>query len=203
VDRPLDVSLAERDLFRRMAHHLAAAQRLRGRLRASQPGRAAPDPTQGAEAILDARRRIVHAEGPAQPKAAREDLIAAAAARDRTRTARAEAGDRLGAWRPLTRARWTLVDSFERSGARYVVARENQSCFEGLASLTDRERQAVVYLAIGLSTKETAYALGISDVTVRVLLARAAAKLGVRSRAELLAHDEVRSLRPGGKGQAG
>jgi DNA-binding CsgD family transcriptional regulator len=98
-------------------------------------------------------------------------------------------------WRPLTCARWTLVDSFERGGARYVVARENQSHIEGLAALTDRERQAVVYVAIGQSTKETAYALGISDVTVRVLLARAAAKLGVRSRAALLAHEDVSLLR--------
>ena len=140
---------------------------------------------------------VVHATGPAKTKTAREDIIGAAIARDRARTAAADPGERLRRWRPLTRARWTLVDSFERSGARYIVARENQSRFEGLESLTDRERQAVVYLAVGQSTKETAYALGISDVTVRVLLARAATKLGVRSRAELLAHDEVRPLCPG------
>jgi DNA-binding CsgD family transcriptional regulator len=91
-------------------------------------------------------------------------------------------------------ARWTLVDSFERNGVRYVVAREDRS--PGLGSLTDRERQVVDCLAAGQSTKESAYALGISDVTVRVLLARAAAKLGVRSRAALLAHDEVRRMTP-------
>lgn len=91
-------------------------------------------------------------------------------------------------------SRWTLVDSFERNGARYIVARENVRSVEGLDALTARERQAVVCLARGQSTKETAFALGISDVTVRVLVRRAAAKVGARSRSELFAHPEVRAL---------
>jgi DNA-binding CsgD family transcriptional regulator len=55
----------------------------------------------------------------------------------------------------------------------------------------------VSYLALGQSTKETAYALGISDATVRVLLRRAASKLGTASRVELFNHPEVRRLRQG------
>ena len=187
---------AEMDIYRHMAHHLGAAHRCRRRLRESQAGRPTLDPTEGAEAILDAKKRVVHAIGTAKRKTAREDLIVTAKARDRARTSKADPGESLRHWRPLTHARWTLVDSFEDNGNRYIVARENQARFDGLESLTDRERQAVVYMAVGQSTKETAYALGISDVTVRVLLGRAAAKLGVRSRAGLLAHDEVRLLRP-------
>lgn len=194
----LDLAPGEMTLFRRMGHHLGAAHRVRRRLRESQPASATPDSTVGAEAILDARRRVVHAAGPARSKGARDDLIATAAARDRDRSPRLALDARL-VWGPLTRARWTLVDSFERGGARYVVARENQSAVRGLEALTDRERQAVAYLAIGQSTKETAYALGIADTTVRVLLGRAAAKLGVGSRAALLAHPEVNALRPGGR----
>jgi hypothetical protein len=45
--------------------------------------------------------------------------------------------------------------------------------------------------------------MGISDVMVRVLLARAASKLGVRSRRELLDHAEVLALRPEGRGPRG
>jgi DNA-binding CsgD family transcriptional regulator len=192
----------ERDLFLRLSHHLGAAYRCRRRLRESQLGRTKPDPTEGAEAILDARRRIVHAVGPAQTRSAQADIRLTATARERARVSGARSHDpfavveSLRGWRPLTRARWTLVDSFEQGGARYVVARENQSRLQGLERLTDRERQAVAYLSVGQSTKETAYALGISDTTVRVLLSRAAKKLGVRSRAALLAHDEVRRLRP-------
>src|SRR4029078_8728307 len=58
------------------------------------------------------------------------------------------------------------------------------------------------YLAIGQSTKETAYALGISDATVRVLMGRAAAKLGVKTRRDMLEHPEVRTLVPAGEGPA-
>jgi DNA-binding CsgD family transcriptional regulator len=196
---PVTHTVAEMALLRRIAHHIGAAHRCRRRLRASQPERPAPDPTVGAEAILDRRGRVVHAEGEAQAKAAQADLLATATARERARTAKPTTDDGLREWPPLTRARWTLVDSFEQGGARYVVARENQSRLGGLETLTDRERQAIAYLACGQSTKETAYALGIADATVRVLLARAAAKLGVRSRADLLAHEDVRSVSPDGK----
>jgi DNA-binding CsgD family transcriptional regulator len=124
------------------------------------------------------------------------DLVETAKARDQARLRKGDADEALRRWPPLTRARWTLVDRFERNGAKYIVARENQSQVRGLASLSDRERQVAAYLAIGQSTKETAYALGISDATVRVLLARAASKLGVRTRADLLGHAEVRLLCP-------
>jgi DNA-binding CsgD family transcriptional regulator len=193
---PISPSRAEMQSYRRMAHHLAAAHRCRRRLRESQAGRSRVDATEGAEAILDARQRIVHAEGAAKEKGARMELVESSRARELVRRTGAESPEGLRRWRPLTRARWTLVDSFERGGARYVVARENQSQVAGLSSLSDRERQVIAYLALGQSTKETAYALGIADATVRVLTARAAAKLGVRSRAALLDHADVRRLRP-------
>jgi DNA-binding CsgD family transcriptional regulator len=66
------------------------------------------------------------------------------------------------------------------------VARENQGAVSGPGSLTNRERQVVAFLARGQSTKEIAYALGISDSTTRVLLARAAAKVNARTRQELV-----------------
>jgi DNA-binding CsgD family transcriptional regulator len=187
---------AEKDVYRRMAHHLGAAQRYRRRLRASQPGPSAPDPSEGAEAILDARRRVVHAVGPAKSKAFRQALVTASKARDLAHTTTKSAQQGLRRWSPLTGARWTLVDSFERSGARYVVARENLADVRGLTLLTERERQIVALLALRASTKEIAYTLGISDTTVRVLLARSATKLGVRSRAALLSHPDLAGIRP-------
>jgi DNA-binding CsgD family transcriptional regulator len=186
---------AEMAIYRRLAHHLGAAYRCRRRLREGQAGRPTVDATEGAEAILDARHRVVHAIGPARDREARDDLTETAAARERARRG-ADMPGGLERWRPLTGARWTLVDSFERDGARYVVARENQPELRGLAALSTRERQVVAYLALGQSTKETAYALGISDVTVRVLVGRASTKLGVSSRDSLIAHHEVRQMNP-------
>lgn len=85
------------------------------------------------------------------------------------------------------------MDEFERDGVRYVVAREDAELqARGVASLTSREREVIAALANGCTTKEAAFALGISDVTVRVLVRRAALKLEARSRAALLAHPDVR-----------
>jgi DNA-binding NarL/FixJ family response regulator len=103
------------------------------------------------------------------------------------------------AWHPLTGARWTLIDSFENDGRRYVVARENQADVPGLGTFTDRERQVVVHAALGQTNKEIAYMLGITDSTVRVLVARAARRLGLRKRRDLLAHPMLKSLGQGNR----
>jgi DNA-binding CsgD family transcriptional regulator len=58
-----------------------------------------------------------------------------------------------------------------------------------------REREVVLLAAVGKSSKVIAHELGIASATVRVLLARAAAKLGVRSRADLFSHPSVLALR--------
>ena len=57
---------------------------------------------------------------------------------------------------------------------------------KGPASLSDRERQVTALAASGRHNKLIAYELGLSPATVRVLMARAAAKLGVASRDELV-----------------
>jgi len=87
----------------------------------------------------------------------------------------------------LVTARWTLVDSFHLGGARYVVAQENAPQVRGVERLSRREREVVELAAAGHNNKLIAYALGIAASTVGVLLHRAAAKLGARSREELTA----------------
>ena len=53
--------------------------------------------------------------------------------------------------------------------------------------LSAREREVVQRACLGSHNKGIAYDLGLSHSTVRVLMCRAAAKLGVRTRGELLA----------------
>jgi DNA-binding CsgD family transcriptional regulator len=171
-----------------MALHLGAAFRLRQRLHAASSVGACIDPTVGAEAIFDPSGKVIHAEGLAKTRAAQEKLKEARRRFDDVRL-REGSVDRIAAanqHRPLVDARWTLVDAQEPSGARYVVARENQAVVPGLTSLTERERQVVVLVALGRTSKEIAYALGISDSTARVLLSRAKAKFGVRTNDELI-----------------
>jgi DNA-binding CsgD family transcriptional regulator len=192
----------ELTLYRRMATHLAAAFRCRRRLGVSQADapvdRKPGSGTEGAEAILDAQGRLLHAVGPASGKTARERIRSSAASIDALRTRSKQKGvrDVLDVWHPLTSARWTLVDCFEENGHRYVVARENQAQTQGFTALTDRERQVVLHAALGFTNKQIAYTLGISDTTVRVLMARAAGRLGVHTRRELLAHPSLEDIRP-------
>ena len=58
--------------------------------------------------------------------------------------------------------------------------------FELAPELTPREREIVARAAVGQHPKLIAYELGIAAVTVRVLLARAARRLGALSRSELV-----------------
>jgi DNA-binding CsgD family transcriptional regulator len=86
------------------------------------------------------------------------------------------------------------VDSGSEVGP--VVVHAADGPVNGLEILTHRERQVVACLVRGDSTKEVGFALGIANATVRVLLARASGKLGVRSREALLVHPAVQPLRP-------
>jgi DNA-binding CsgD family transcriptional regulator len=88
--------------------------------------------------------------------------------------------------------RWRFVDSYERDGVRYVVVSEEPAQAPSLLALTRRERQIVAEAVAGSNNQQIAQRLGISHATVRVLMARAANRLGVRTRKALLAHPAVR-----------
>jgi DNA-binding CsgD family transcriptional regulator len=81
---------------------------------------------------------------------------------------------------------WRPVKHFEHDGRRYVLAVENLPSGPEVDVLSDREREVVSRALLGQDNKGIAYDLGLSHATVRVLMARAAAKLAAGSRAELL-----------------
>ncbi len=179
-----EVSDEQAAIFRRLAGHLAAAFRCRRRLAPTRVRRHSHD----ADAVFEADGRLLHAEGSVRTE--RKWLAGKALELEtaHVKSKRREGLRALDLWRPLSTARWTLVESFEENGRRYIVARENQAEARSFSDLTDRERQIVVHASLGMSNKQIAFALGISDATVRVLMARAAKRFGVRSRKELLSH---------------
>jgi DNA-binding CsgD family transcriptional regulator len=176
---------AERAVWSRVAAHVAAGHRLQRRLAAAAPS----DLTAGADAILEPTGKVQHAADDARSPQARASLRDAVLAIDRARGAlrRTSPGEAVDGWKGLVAARWSLVDHFDADGHRYVVARRNEAAAPRPRTLTSRERQVVGYAQFGHTNKLIAYELGISASTVGVLLSRAAAKLGTRSRAELLA----------------
>ncbi|MEJ7735203.1 MAG: LuxR C-terminal-related transcriptional regulator [Polyangiaceae bacterium] len=81
---------------------------------------------------------------------------------------------------------WVLLDHFESEGQRYFLAREGEPERTGIERLTARERQILDRALLGHHGKLIAHDLGIADSTVRVLIARAAGKMGCASRTELI-----------------
>jgi len=100
-------------------------------------------------------------------------------------------------WSGSNDKQWSCIHSFQENGDRSFVVRENPRSPLLLASLTDRELQIVLHAARGLTNSEIALELGIAGATVRVLIARAAARIGVHTRRELLAHPAIEPVRLG------
>jgi DNA-binding NarL/FixJ family response regulator len=93
--------------------------------------------------------------------------------------------------------RFNVVDEFDRDGQRFVLVRRSLDCTTGFAALTEREREIAALAGAGLSNKYIAYELGLADSTVRVLMARACAKLDAATRRELVARVLAEGLVPG------
>lgn len=178
------LSSSRRASLTRVAVHLATAHRLRMRIGLALDA----EPIARAEAIVDPRGEVQHAVGPATLRPAlqalRQAVLDVEHARGKLRHQDPERA--LVSWKGLVAGRWTLVDHFERGGRRYLLARENEARVPGPATLSRRERQVLAYAAMGHSNKEIAYELGLAHSTVKVLFFRARAKLGTRTRAELL-----------------
>jgi len=180
---PKALTPAMRERWTRVAVHAATALRLRRRLAGE------PRPVDRAEAVLTPDGAVEHAVGEARVDEARQSLRSAVVHLEEARgRLRASDPDRaVGSWKGLVSTRWTLVDQFESDGKRYVLAHRNEPKLAGLDALTERERQALAYAALGHTNKLVAYELGVSASTVAVLLHRAARKLGASTREELLA----------------
>jgi DNA-binding CsgD family transcriptional regulator len=176
--------------FQRISSHLASAYRCRRRLHASKiPA------IEQAEVVALPDGTIVEAKGPAEPRRVREALSSDIRAIQEVR--KLDGSQPETRWLPRLQGRWTLVEGDGKDRSRYVLARENLSAVPALAQLTERELQVVATLSLGRTIKETAYDLGISDSTVRVLLTRVYARLGIRSYEQLLNLPAVRALREG------
>jgi DNA-binding CsgD family transcriptional regulator len=178
--RELRIDPSTRTLLERVMTHVAAANRVRLRLDEGE--------LDGDEAICELSGEVVHAEEPAKSREARAALRSAIVAIDRVRrrVRKSDPDDVLGKWRALVRERWTLVDRFERDGRHYMVAKRNEPRVTEPAALSRAERHVAACAVLGHSNKLIAYELGETEAAVATRLSRAAKKLGVKSRVELV-----------------
>lgn len=165
--------------------HVGAAWRLRRVLAGAAETRLG----RGAEeAILSPDGKVEHAVGVALDDEMLVLLRRAAQAYERGRSGRRDPLDRLLAARVLVDARWSLIDHTDTDGRRFLVARVNDTRIPGalLPTLSERQRQVVLLLALGSSLKQIAYELGLAISTVHGVEARARTKLGASSREALV-----------------
>lgn len=173
------ISREQTTLFTRLAAHLTSAMRIRRNAGASKPR---------AAAVLDPNGAMLDAEGESVV-GARDELRRAARAFEESRTEKMRRDVDLATqrWRPLVASRWSLLDDFDSDGRRFVVAIENASPTRPpRKDLSEREHQVMTQAHLGHADKVIAYELGLSTSTVRVLLHRAAKKLGASTRREAL-----------------
>lgn len=174
------VSVEQVTLFTRLAAHLASAMRLRRTTSGTKPK---------AAAVLSPSGALLHAEAEAGVLEARATLREATVAFDQARSKkpRSNVDSATRRWRPLVVSRWSLLDDFDSDGRRFVVAVENAPPTRPpRRDLSEREHQVMTQAHLGHTNKVIAYELGLSTSTVRVLLHRAALKLGVSTRDEAI-----------------
>ena len=167
-------------VWSRVAAHLAAAYRLRRRL---------SSPAEPPDAVLSPSGRLEHAEPHARDAESRESLTEGARRIERARGSlrRRQPHEAVDVWRALVAGRWSLIDHFDHDGRRFLLARRNDPFAAVAASLSTREREVLAHAALGHSNKFIAYELGVSASSVAMHLSRAARKLRVHSRVELIA----------------
>lgn len=180
--RPRKLGTHDRRRLTMLAAHAAAAQRL---LRAIAKKRAVP------AAIFEADGRVAHVEK-AHERALpllRERVLRVDRARGKLR--RTDPDDALRSWQALLRGEYSTIDRFETDQRRYVVAFVNEPSLTDPRGLTTAEGAVAAWATRGHSEKVIAYELGLAPGTVSALLSRAYKKLGVESRAALIARLEV------------
>jgi DNA-binding CsgD family transcriptional regulator len=84
-------------------------------------------------------------------------------------------------------SRWTVTKEFVRDGFCYRLIRRPLDADDSGPRLTKREEEALVCACNGFSNKRIAQCMEVAPSTVGVLLFRASAKLGVKSRRDLVA----------------
>jgi DNA-binding CsgD family transcriptional regulator len=183
-----NVTRAEAAPWERIAAHIHAAMRLRYRLHGAPTLHATRSPVKismGIDAVVSPGGKIEHAEPAAQASLDALKEAAVSIDRARARMRREDPEGALDAWRTLVLGEWSLVETFESDGRRYLVARKNPPNALASPLLTVRERQMLGFYARAHAVKLIAYEMGLSPACVSRSLRSAKAKLGITSPAQL------------------
>jgi DNA-binding CsgD family transcriptional regulator len=170
-DRRVMPTRHERSLLSQIGLHLESAYRLRSR----------PEVVKGTLTLKGANAlwtSDAHPEGAIAEQARRIE-------HSLTKKGRGQHEGALDLWTALIAGRYSLVSRGGAGTRRYLVL-ENTPHSQPMRALTEREVDVLSLSARGIPTKLVSYGLGLATSTVSSTLARAASKLGLSTRLELL-----------------
>lgn len=170
----IQLGAAERRLLAQVTLHVEAGLRLR-----LHPGTEV--------AVLRPDGHLLHAQGTLRDKAQVRKHISqhVTGVESGRRRSKRRSGDTLSAWQALISGRWGLIERIEADGKRLYSVVETPRATR-LQALTQLEAEVLELSARGLTGKAVAYALGVGHPVVSSSLAKAAFKLGIRNRTELV-----------------
>jgi DNA-binding NarL/FixJ family response regulator len=169
---PLRSTVADQRQWLPIAAHLGAAWRLRNAMATVRGGDAS---------FLPSGRLVEEGEEPV-PGPIRALLRRAIEDRERLR-----ARDREALWPALIAGRWTLIDRFESSGQRLVVACRNDPLAAPSQALRAAEAAVLHRALAGDAGKVLAADLRVSEATISRMIASSLRRLGLRSLSEAAA----------------
>jgi DNA-binding CsgD family transcriptional regulator len=166
-----------RHLYRRLLNHFRAGLQLRSQLSEGFTW----------DVVFNDRGRLLDATPGGAPAAASELLATAASTLHRDAFCNQSPEQALALWDAVLAGGWAIVAHQDSDGKRLIVARRNRATApKGHASLSAIEREIVERAASDESFKVIALELGLSQALVSAHFRKAAKKLGVRNRAELI-----------------
>lgn len=124
--------------------------------------------TSGEGALVDAVRGLVDANRPRDPRRSAAE------------------------WRALLSGRWSVLDRADRDGKRVILARRNLVAGRDILAIREVERRVLALAALGYSNKSIAFELALAPSTITAHLKRGLGRLGLASRAELVALEAQR-----------
>jgi DNA-binding CsgD family transcriptional regulator len=102
--------------------------------------------------------------------------------RSKVRTIGTEHDLALEVWTALLEGHWTVLADVDQDGRRWILARQKSR----RPVLSAAEQRVLALATAGQADKLIAFTLGVSRNTVVTHLSRAAAKLGVQTRLDLI-----------------
>ena len=165
----------ERAQLYRLAAHVESAFRLR------------LSPEAAVAALVSPEGKLLELVSGAAQDSERKRLAMQVVALDRRRMrSRRHSPEALDDWGAVLAGKYSVVPREDSDGKRYYVLIDNAPAAQRHARLQQAEIDVLTLAARGYTGKDTAYALGIAASGVSTLLARAASKLGLRSRVALI-----------------